>query len=57
MLGDQVKRNGGCVQERGVVLVTGGAGFIGSHIVDELLALGHKVVALDDLSGGSEQNI
>ena len=57
MLGDQVKRNGGCVQERGVVLVTGGAGLIGSHIVDELLALGHKVVALDDLSGGSEQNI
>ncbi|MBX2972246.1 MAG: NAD-dependent epimerase/dehydratase family protein [Flavobacteriales bacterium] len=33
-------------------LVTGGAGFMGAHMVKELLAKGHKVVALDDLSGG-----
>lgn len=33
-------------------LVTGAAGFIGSHVVDELLTRGHKIVALDDLSGG-----
>ncbi len=33
-------------------LVTGGAGFIGAHLVKELLAMGHTVVALDDLSGG-----
>ncbi|WKN42322.1 NAD-dependent epimerase/dehydratase family protein [Tunicatimonas pelagia] len=33
-------------------LITGGAGFIGSHVVNHCLALGHKVVVLDDLSGG-----
>jgi UDP-glucose 4-epimerase len=38
-------------------LVTGGAGFMGSHIADELLKLGHTVVALDDLSGGFEDNV
>lgn len=38
-------------------LVTGGAGFIGSHVADELLKEGHKVVVLDDLSGGFEDNV
>jgi len=39
------------------VLVTGGAGFIGSHIVDGLLTAGHRVAVLDDLSSGSRQNL
>ncbi len=39
------------------VLVTGGAGFIGSHLCDRLLALGCRVVALDNLSLGRESNL
>ncbi len=38
-------------------LVTGGAGFIGSHVAAELLQRGHTVVILDDLSGGFVENI
>jgi UDP-glucose 4-epimerase len=37
-------------------LVTGGAGFIGSHVTDHLIAAGHAVVVLDDLSGGLRDN-
>ena len=40
-----------------VSLVTGGAGFIGAHVVNELVELGHKVVVLDDLSGGFQENV
>src|SRR5262245_47350970 len=39
------------------ILVTGGAGFIGSHIVDALLARQHTVSVLDDLSSGSRDNL
>ncbi|MGB6875703.1 MAG: SDR family oxidoreductase [Candidatus Acidiferrales bacterium] len=38
-------------------LVTGGAGFIGSNIVDELLRRGHEVTVLDDFSSGKEENL
>jgi UDP-glucose 4-epimerase len=39
------------------VLLTGVAGFMGSHLADQLLAQGHEVVGLDDLSGGFRSNI
>jgi UDP-glucose 4-epimerase len=39
------------------ILVTGGAGFIGSHVCDELLAHGHDVLALDNLSSGKRENL
>jgi len=39
------------------VLVTGGAGFIGSHVCDKLLEAGHSVICVDNLSKGSFENI
>lgn len=39
------------------VLITGGAGFIGSHLAEAALKRGHKVIILDDLSSGSIQNL
>ena len=39
------------------LLVTGGAGFIGSHVVDAYVAAGHEVVVVDDLSTGKRENL
>ena len=43
--------------DRKRVLVTGGAGFLGSHLIDRLLGLGHEVVCADNLFTGSKRNI
>ncbi|MDZ7833048.1 MAG: GDP-mannose 4,6-dehydratase [Desulfobacterales bacterium] len=39
------------------ILITGGAGFIGSHLADKLIEMGHEVYVVDDLSSGSMKNI
>ena len=38
-------------------LVTGGAGFIGSYVADDLIDKGHEVLIIDDLSGGKRENV
>lgn len=55
-IGYKIKGENNFVQE-GKVLVTGGAGFIGSHIVDRLINEGYKVVVVDNLSSGNEENV
>lgn len=39
------------------IIVTGGAGFLGSHLCDKLIELGHEVICIDNLSRGSKENI
>ncbi|MBI2099190.1 SDR family oxidoreductase [Candidatus Uhrbacteria bacterium] len=45
------------MENRLTILVTGGAGFIGSHLCDKLLSLGHEVACLDNFFTGSKDNI
>ena len=40
-----------------VSLITGGAGFIGSHVYDHLIKMDHKVIVLDDLSRSEERRV
>ena len=49
--------NGDAQNKRGCTLITGGAGFIGSHLADELIERGDEVWVIDDLSTGSLDNI
>lgn len=39
------------------ILVTGGAGFIGSHLVDRLVSQGHQVMVVDNLLSGKKENL
>jgi UDP-glucose 4-epimerase len=39
------------------VLLTGGAGFIGSHVADHVLRRGHELAVVDDLSSGKRENV
>jgi len=55
MIGKKINEN--LVLHENRILVTGGAGFIGSHLVDELLARGHSVTVLDNLSSGVLENL
>jgi len=43
--------------EESIFLVTGGAGFIGSNLCEAILAMGHKVRCLDNLSTGRKENV
>ena len=43
-------------KKRKKILVTGGAGFIGSHLVDELLNKQHEVIVIDNLCNGKIEN-
>ena len=45
------------MKKKKISIVTGGAGFIGSNLVDQLVKKGHKVIVLDNLSSGNFQNI
>ena len=45
------------ISDKGYVLVTGGAGFIGSHIVDRLLSMNYNVKVIDNLSTGNINNL
>ena len=53
-IGDQ---NGTKLSSQKRILVTGGAGFLGSHLIDRLLAEGHEVICVDNLFTGTKRNI
>ena len=51
----QVKRT--LKKDRKRILVTGGAGFVGSHLVDRLMLMGHEVIVIDNFFTGSKTNV
>lgn len=55
MKADEMTKNKGNIQKR--ILVTGGAGFIGSHLCSRLLDEGHRVICVDNLFTGTQHNI
>jgi len=54
---DRTDGSGNSLTSRKTVLVTGGAGFLGSHLCDRLIADGHDVICLDNFFTGAKQNI
>lgn len=46
-----------CAEQLKTILVTGGAGFLGSHLCEKLLQLGHHVICVDNFTTGTEENI
>jgi UDP-glucuronate decarboxylase len=44
-------------EEQKRILVTGGCGFVGSHLVDRLMLMGHQVICLDNFQTGHKSNI
>ena len=55
--GIEIKTRKLSLEQQWNILITGGAGFVGSHLTDRLMLLGHKVSVLDNLSTGSLDNI
>ena len=45
------------MKNRKIAMVTGGAGFVGSHMVDLLLSKNYKVIVVDNLTGGHKKNL
>lgn len=45
------------MKDRKSILVTGGAGFLGSHLCDRLIAAGHDVICVDNFFTGTKRNI
>lgn len=43
--------------QRKRILVTGGAGFLGSHLVDRLMLMGHEVIAVDNFHTGAKEKV
>ena len=56
LLNDRNKTLARLYDRRKRILVTGGAGFLGSHLIDRLLADGHEVLCADNLFTGTKQN-